>query len=138
MEPRPTFYDIPFTLPGSAWSPNTWKTRQYSFNYKGIPLQDHRAGVRGDKADQCAAPTRNKPDGRPHYMLPMIHDPSTGAVVSESNKITEYLDKAYPDTPRLLPAWTAAFQRVFEDGVAAARHAPAIRASCVPRQFEPS
>jgi glutathione S-transferase len=38
-----------------------------------------------------------------------------GAVVSDSIKIGEYLDKAYPDTPRLSPAGTAAFQRVFEE-----------------------
>ncbi|KAJ7238191.1 hypothetical protein C8J57DRAFT_1727673 [Mycena rebaudengoi] len=52
-----------------------------------------------------APPTSTKPDGRPFYSLPMIHDPATGAV----------LDKAYPDTPRLSPAGTAAFQRVFEE-----------------------
>ncbi|KAJ7263877.1 hypothetical protein C8J57DRAFT_1333079 [Mycena rebaudengoi] len=119
MEPILTFYDIPSTQPGNAWSPNTWKTR-HSLNYKGIPYKTvwlEYEEIEPASKRLGATPTSNKPDGRPHYTLPMIHDPTTGAVVSESTKIAEYLDKAYPDTPRLLPAGTAAFQRVFEEYV---------------------
>ncbi|KAJ7263787.1 hypothetical protein C8J57DRAFT_1718821 [Mycena rebaudengoi] len=119
MEPILTFYDIPSTQPGNAWSPNTWKTR-HSLNYKGIPYKTvwlEYEEIEPVSKRLGAAPTRNKPDGRPHYTLPMIHDPSTGAVVSESIKITEYLDETYPDTPRLFPAGTAAFQHVFEEYV---------------------
>ncbi|KAJ7263876.1 hypothetical protein C8J57DRAFT_1070260 [Mycena rebaudengoi] len=136
MQPILTFYDIPSTLPDKAWSPNTWKTRQveyisnfnialllhcrYSLNYKSIPYKTvwlEYEEIEPVSKRLGAAPTSNKPDGGPHYTLPMIHDPTTGAVVSESIKIAEYLDKAYPDTPRMLPAGTAAFQRVFEEYV---------------------
>ncbi|KAJ7211850.1 hypothetical protein C8J57DRAFT_1604736 [Mycena rebaudengoi] len=127
MEPIPTFYDIPSTLPGNAYSnfnigPYYHAAGNRSITraspYKTIWLEYEE--MEPISKSLGAAPTRNKPDGRPHYTLPMIHDPCTGAVVSESIKITEYyLDKVYPDTPRLLPAGTAAFQRVFEDGVAA-------------------
>jgi hypothetical protein len=30
-------------------------------------------------------------------------------------KIAEYLDRTYPDTPRAIPAGTAAFHRIFEE-----------------------
>lgn len=43
------------------------------------------------------------PDGSPYYTVPLIHDLSTGAVVSESLVIAKYLDAAYPDAPKLLP-----------------------------------
>ncbi|KAJ7597747.1 hypothetical protein C8J56DRAFT_920843, partial [Mycena floridula] len=33
------------------------------------------------------------------YTLPLIHDLSTGAVVSDSANIAKYLDEQYPDTP---------------------------------------
>ncbi|KAJ6608977.1 hypothetical protein B0H10DRAFT_2065911 [Mycena sp. CBHHK59/15] len=111
------FYDIPSKLPDKAWSPNTWKTR-YALNYKGIPYKTvwlEYPQIEPVSRELGAAPTSNKPDGRPHYTLPMIHDPRTGAVVSDSAKIAAYLDKTYPDTPPVLPASTAGFYRVFED-----------------------
>ena len=36
------FYDIPSTLPGKAWSPNTWKTRyvmNYFFAFERMPMR---------------------------------------------------------------------------------------------------
>lgn len=49
------------------------------------------------------------------YTLPVIHDPSTGAVVSESALIAKYLDESYPDTPTLFPRGTRPLQRAFLD-----------------------
>ncbi|KAF9067622.1 hypothetical protein BDP27DRAFT_1448928 [Rhodocollybia butyracea] len=43
-----------------------------------------------------AHPTGLKPDGSPMYTLPVIHDDSTGALISDSALIAEYLDKTYP------------------------------------------
>ncbi|TFY66964.1 hypothetical protein EVG20_g4134 [Dentipellis fragilis] len=40
-------------------------------------------------------------------------NPNTGAVVSDSSKIAKYLDEKYPDTIRLLPNGTEAFQAMF-------------------------
>lgn len=62
-----------------------------------------------------ALPAEKKPDGRDHYTLPVIYDPNTKKAVEDSAKIAKYLDEAYPDTPRLFPAGTDAFQAVFHD-----------------------
>ncbi|KAJ7015781.1 hypothetical protein C8F04DRAFT_1171671 [Mycena alexandri] len=75
------FYDIPSTLPINAWSPNTWKTR-YALNFKGLSYRTEWIEYPDIEAlcKKIGAPhTRNKPDGRPHYTLPVIHDLSTGS-----------------------------------------------------------
>jgi glutathione S-transferase len=60
-----------------------------------------------------ALPTLKKANGSPLYTLPVIHDPSTGAVIAESGLIAEYLDATYPDTPKLFPPGTKALQYGF-------------------------
>lgn len=50
-----------------------------------------------------AKPTGKRPDGSDLYTVPTLHDSSTNRVVSESLAIAEYLDEAYPDTPKLVP-----------------------------------
>ncbi|KAJ7616184.1 hypothetical protein DFH06DRAFT_1107936 [Mycena polygramma] len=115
------FYDIPSTLPSKSWSPNMWKTR-YALNFKGIPYKTvwlEYPEIEPLCREIGAAPTSNKPDGRPHFTLPVIHDLSTGAVVSDSTKIAVYLDATYPDKPMLMPAGTIGLHRAFE----AAAHA---------------
>ncbi|RDX53365.1 hypothetical protein OH76DRAFT_1553479 [Lentinus brumalis] len=104
--PEPiVFYDIPGLVKGKAWSPHTWKTR-YTLNFKGIPYKtvwveypDIQALCK--KIGASAADQRQ--DGTPLYTLPVIYDPNTKSVVSDSAAITRYLDKTYPDTPRLIP-----------------------------------
>ena len=59
-----------------------------------------------------ASPTEKKADGRDHYTLPVIYDPHTKTVISDSLAITKYLDTTYPDTPALLPEGTHAFQNI--------------------------
>ncbi|KAJ7321016.1 hypothetical protein DFH08DRAFT_889794 [Mycena albidolilacea] len=111
------FYDIPSTLPNCCWSPNLWKSR-YALNFKGIPYTTvwlEYPEIEEKCKEIGASPTRNKPDGRPHYTLPMIHDLATGAVISDSAKIAAYLDATYPDKPMLMPAGTAGLHRAFED-----------------------
>ncbi|KAJ6534997.1 hypothetical protein B0H19DRAFT_1184670 [Mycena capillaripes] len=111
------FYDIPSTIPSKCWSPNLWKTR-YALNFKGIPYKTVWLEYPEIEPLCCeigAAPTSNKLDGRPHYTLPVIHDLSTGAVISDSTKIASYLDATYPDKPLLMPAGTVALHRAFED-----------------------
>ncbi|KAG7093412.1 hypothetical protein E1B28_007094 [Marasmius oreades] len=66
-----------------------------------------------------APPTGVRADGSPKYTVPFIHDDTTGAVISESLLIAEYLDKTYPNTPRLVPDGTRALQAVFADTVGA-------------------
>ncbi|KAI0682851.1 hypothetical protein BC835DRAFT_807562, partial [Cytidiella melzeri] len=77
------FYDIDSSKPGRAWSPNTWRTR-YALNYKGIPYRTEWVEY-PDIEPLCkkigGSATAKKEDGRDHYTLPMIYDPSTGEVV---------------------------------------------------------
>jgi hypothetical protein len=54
-----------------------------------------------------------KADGSAHYTHPAIHDPSTGAYISDSILITEYLEKMYPETPHIFPNNTLALQATF-------------------------
>ncbi|KAF6754986.1 hypothetical protein DFP72DRAFT_898179 [Ephemerocybe angulata] len=105
-----TLFDIPSTLPVNAWSVNTWKTR-FTLNYKGIPYKtewveypDIAAVLQKDNI----GPTDTKRDGTPYYSLPAILDvdDTTGeikAALADSLPIAAYLEKAYPDTPRVLP-----------------------------------
>ncbi|KAJ7174110.1 hypothetical protein C8R43DRAFT_977118 [Mycena crocata] len=128
-----TFYDIPSTLANKAWSPNTLKTR-YALNFKGIPYKTiwvEYLDIEPLCKEIGATPTRNKPDGRPHYTLPVIQDTSTGAVISDSTKIAEYLDATYPDTPRLMPKGTIALHRAFEE-TAQSLLVPALYPYCLP------
>ncbi|PPQ76738.1 hypothetical protein CVT25_000122 [Psilocybe cyanescens] len=57
-----------------------------------------------------------KPDGSPLYTVPFIHDTSTGEAIADSILIAEYLEKKYPDTPKLFPNGTAGLQSAFNDG----------------------
>ncbi|RDB16096.1 Glutathione S-transferase-like protein ustS [Hypsizygus marmoreus] len=109
-----TFYDIPSTLPGKAWSPNTWKTR-YSLNFKGLPYKTvwvEYPDIAELSKKLGIAPTSEGPNG-PSYTLPAIYDPTTGTALAESTAIAEYLDKTYPDTPQLLPPGSHSLQHVF-------------------------
>ncbi|KJA18771.1 hypothetical protein HYPSUDRAFT_917542 [Hypholoma sublateritium FD-334 SS-4] len=110
------FYDIPSTLPGNAWSPNTWKAR-YCLNFKGIPYRTEWLEY-PDIAGHCKkfgiAPTSVNADGSPKYTLPAIHDPSTGVYLADSFAIAEYLEKTYPDTPRLFPGNSAGLQATID------------------------
>jgi glutathione S-transferase len=114
-----TFYDITGSLPGKAWSPNTWKTR-LALNFKGIPY--HTEWLEYPEIEPLckrigAPPTgTKKTDGTtPHYTLPVIKDDSTGAVISDSWNIAVYLDKTYPDLPLLFPGGTKPLQAAFEN-----------------------
>ncbi|KAI1785430.1 hypothetical protein LXA43DRAFT_1115888 [Ganoderma leucocontextum] len=112
------FYDIPSNAKGVAWSPNTWKTR-YSLNIKGLPYKTVWVEY-PDIEPLCkaigATAAEKSRDGSPLYTLPVIHDPNTGATVSDSAAIARYLDKTYPDTPRLIPAQSDdALVAAFED-----------------------
>ncbi|GJF00932.1 glutathione S-transferase [Phanerochaete sordida] len=115
MEPI-VFYDIPAREPACmAWSPNTWRTR-YALNYKGLSYKTEWVEYPDIEA-LCkkigAPPTEKKPDGSDHYTFPVIFDPNTQRVVADSGAIAEYLDAAYPDTPKLFPSGTRALQAAF-------------------------
>jgi len=60
-------------------------------------------------------PTSKEDDGRDRYTVPAIHDPSTGARIADSLLIAEYLEKAYPDSPKVFPNNTLPLQLAFVD-----------------------
>lgn len=90
---------------------------RYALNYKGVPYKTVWLDYL-EIEPLCkkigAKPTETKADGvTPFYTLPVIHDQSTGAVVSDSFAIAAYLDATYPDAPTLIPAGTLALQSAF-------------------------
>ncbi|KAJ8501902.1 hypothetical protein ONZ51_g273 [Trametes cubensis] len=110
------FYDIPGKdVTPKAWSPNTWKTR-YCLNFKGLPYKTVWVEYPDIEAVMRKAgilPAATKADGSPYYTLPAIYDPNTKAGLAESAAIARYLDRTYPDTPRLIPAETDALHAAF-------------------------
>ncbi|KAI0647967.1 hypothetical protein C8Q79DRAFT_541972 [Trametes meyenii] len=110
------FYDIPGKDESrKAWGPNTWKTR-YCLNYKGLPYRTvwvEYPDIEAVLRNIGALPTTTKADGSPLYTLPAIYDPNTKIALAESFEIARYLDKTYPDTPRLIPEGTDALHVAF-------------------------
>ncbi|KAJ7037834.1 hypothetical protein C8F04DRAFT_1209756 [Mycena alexandri] len=104
-----------YHAPGCAWSPNTWKIR-YAFNFKGLAYKTVWVEY-PDIEDLCkkigAEPTMIRKNGVPYYTLPVIQDPQTGAIVSDSARIADYLDSTYP-SPKITPAGTHVLQKTFQ------------------------
>lgn len=129
-------YDIPRNdSQCKSWSSNCWKARygspntrytvaeeidRFTLNFKGLPYTTEWVEY-PDIAAVCrklgAQPTSTQQDGTPKYTLPMIYDPSTEAIVTESSAIAKYLDKTYPDTPTLFPEGLNGFQAVSLDTI---------------------
>lgn len=86
----------------------------YCLNYKGIDYKT--IWVEYPDVEATIKKIGAKPTGvEPKYTLPAIVDDSTGVAMAESADIVEYLDKTYPDTPRLIPDGTHALQAAFRD-----------------------
>ncbi|TFK22431.1 hypothetical protein FA15DRAFT_644212 [Coprinopsis marcescibilis] len=97
---RITLFDIPFDVPGRALSPSVWKTR-YSLNYKRIPFVTQWVDL-VDVEPLCkslgiATLSNRRFDNRQLYTLPVIYDPKSNHIVSDSMRIAQYLDEEYPD-----------------------------------------
>ncbi|KAF9473710.1 hypothetical protein BDN70DRAFT_997519 [Pholiota conissans] len=112
-----TLYDLVSLTPGIAWSSNTQKTR-LCLNFKGIPYRTEWVewpDIKGVYEKHSLPASSRFHDGSPKYTLPVIYDPSTGATISDSLAIAEYLEKTYPDTPKIFPHGTVGLQAPFED-----------------------
>jgi glutathione S-transferase len=59
-------------------------------------------------------PSEILPDGTPRYTVPAIHDPSTNTFISDSARIVEYLDRTYPETPRIIIPGTTILNATLE------------------------
>ncbi|KAK2461091.1 hypothetical protein APHAL10511_006870 [Amanita phalloides] len=109
------FYDIASKV--GAHNPNAWKAR-FTLNYKGIPYKTQ--WTQYVDIEKVSREKGIPPSDAPHpetggifYTLPAIFDESTGVGVSDSHKIAEYLDKNYPDTPKVIIPGTEALQIAF-------------------------
>ncbi|KAG7097993.1 hypothetical protein E1B28_005301 [Marasmius oreades] len=118
-----TVYDLgPSKFPEHLGSsPHTRKVI-FSLNYKKLPFKVSiitLGEIERTAKSIGAPPTTSNPDGSPKYTVPFIQDSSTGEAISDSLLIVEYLDKAYPTTPKLVPEGTRVLQAVFADAVTA-------------------
>jgi len=119
MSNKIVFYDISIASDrnsGKVWSPSSWRIR-YALNIKKLEfdtvwLEFHEVEPTITKLG--GKPTGTKPDGTPWYTLPVIYDPATKQVVSNSREIAEYLDKQYPATQKLVvdPAFETEWEGV--------------------------
>ncbi|KAF8346359.1 hypothetical protein F5887DRAFT_108851 [Amanita rubescens] len=107
------FYDFPSKTVNAPWNPNTWKVR-YTLNYKGIPFKTELL----EYVDiEKVLKAKGVPPSTDKYTLPSIFDTSTGIGVSESHRIAEYLDKTYPDTPKVIPPGTEVLQTTWIEAI---------------------
>lgn len=87
-------------------------------NYKGIPYKTEWTEYNDIEkiAKEKGIPPSggiNPETGGPYYTLPAIVDESTRTALSDSFRIAEYLDKAYPDTPKVIIPGTESLQAAF-------------------------
>ncbi|KAJ2912526.1 hypothetical protein MD484_g7885, partial [Candolleomyces efflorescens] len=113
-----TLYDYPTALPSKSLSPYVWKVR-LALNIKGI---QHRtewieyADLEKKFKELGIPPSEIKQDGTPFYSVPAIYDDSTNTRISDSPKIIEYLDRTYPNTPRIIAPGTSILNAAFDSG----------------------
>lgn len=92
---------------------------RYVLNYKKLPYKTIYSEFPDLEAVTKGAgipPNGTKLDGvTPYYTCPAITDDATGVALPDSYKIAEYLDKAYPDTPKVIPPGSEALQAAFYD-----------------------
>lgn len=95
-------------------------TIRFVLNYKGLAYKTEWIEY-PDIKPLClkigAKPTGKKPQGEPYYSLPVIYDPSTKTVVSDSWDIVQYLEKTYPNTPSVIPKGTLGLHAAFYHAV---------------------
>ncbi|KAE8423018.1 hypothetical protein BDV36DRAFT_279528 [Aspergillus pseudocaelatus] len=88
-----------------CFAPNPWKAR-YALKFKGLTYRTEWVDlpeVASTLKRLGVPPSRTFSDGSPFYTLPIVEDPSTSEKLGDSFDIALYLDKAYPDAPRLFP-----------------------------------
>lgn len=98
-----------------------YRLHRLALNYKGLSYKTVWVEY-PDIEPLCkeigATPTAVRKNGTDYYSLPVISDPSTGKVVSDSYAIAKYLDETYlaPDYPALFPAGSHVLQFAFQKG----------------------
>ncbi|KAF9525036.1 hypothetical protein CPB83DRAFT_838416 [Crepidotus variabilis] len=109
------FYDILCKRPLETTSPFTPVTH-WSLKYKGLPFERKLIELADvmPLGEKLGFPKTMWPTGAVNT-FPVIEDPNTGAKVSDSFDIAEYLDKTYADAarPLLVPQGTRTLQKAF-------------------------
>jgi glutathione S-transferase len=109
-----TLYDLASAL-NKPWSPSVWKTR-LNLNYKGLPYCTkwvEYPDIAALYLENGIQPTEIRQGSIPYYSLPVIQDDCSGKpiFVADSFEIAKYLDKTYPNTPRVIPEGEEAIQK---------------------------
>ena len=107
------------TLFGNIVIINLNASRRYALNIKGIPYKTEWVEFPDIEplAKKIGAAPTILTDGTPAYSVPIISDPNTGKVISDSFLIAEYLDATYPDGRTLFPPGTKPLFAAFESGI---------------------
>jgi glutathione S-transferase len=113
MQPL-VLYDILSNLPGNNFSPNPAKPR-FVLSYKEIPF----VTIWVEYSDISIAmkaigskPSKRR-DGSEVYTIPVLSDPNTGTLISDSLEIVSYLEKTYPEKP-IFPNNSESLIRAFD------------------------
>ncbi|KAF7302402.1 Glutathione transferase fungal specific class A [Mycena chlorophos] len=117
-------YDVACDLAERSMSPNVAKIR-YSLNYKGLAFET--VWVDLSELEELYKKFGAKPtaaSGPAQHTVPFIHDTTNDIAVSNSLDIALYLDGAYPDAPRVIPAGTFALHASLSDAYSAAVSGP--------------
>ncbi|KAG2032172.1 hypothetical protein BDR03DRAFT_904092 [Suillus americanus] len=96
-------YDTLSELPGKNWSPSTAKPR-FVLSYKDLPfvtLWVEYSDIPIATKAIGAKPNKRR-DGSDIYTVPVLSDPNTGALITDSLEIASYLEKTYPEKPIFL------------------------------------
>ncbi|KAG2030524.1 hypothetical protein BDR03DRAFT_878120 [Suillus americanus] len=93
-------YDVMSNLPGNNFSPNPAKTR-FILSYKDIPFVTmwvEYSDIHIAMKSIGAKPIKRR-DGSEVCTVPVLSDPNTGALITDSLEIASYLEKTYPEKP---------------------------------------
>ena len=107
------------TFSGNVVIANLNASRRYALNIKGISYKTEWVEYPDIEAiaKKIGAPPTVMTDGTPGYAVPIISDPNTGKVISDSFLIAEYLDATYPNGKTLFPSGTKPLLAAFESGI---------------------
>ncbi|KAG1805633.1 hypothetical protein EV424DRAFT_273547 [Suillus variegatus] len=90
-------YDILSELPGNNWSANPTK---FILSCKDIPFGRTMWVENSDifiAVKAIGAKSNKRPNGSDVHTVPVLSDPNTGALVTDSLEIASYLEKTYPE-----------------------------------------
>ena len=97
---------------------------RFVLGYKNLPFETVWVEYPdiAPKLKEIGASPSKRSDGSELYTVPVLSDPNTGAVITDSWVIAEYLDKTYPEEP-IFPKGSKGLISAFESALGALRGA---------------